>query len=66
LVQAGGGVLLEVVQTGTFIEALHIHLSGGQSWLYNWFIQVLGGKIRAALEGAVAGGVAKGVAKLDE
>ncbi|GAQ91078.1 lipopolysaccharide-binding protein [Klebsormidium nitens] len=66
LKQAGGGVLLEVVQTGTFIEALHVHLSGGQSWLYNWFIQVLGGKIRAALESAVGGGVAKGVAKLDK
>lgn len=55
-----------MVQTGTFIETLHVHLKGGQSWLYNWFIQVLAGKVRAALEVAVGGGVAKGVAKLDK
>jgi hypothetical protein len=60
-----GTLILTVVECGTYIDDLEIELSGGGSWLYQWFVYAFDAQIRAAIEAAISKQIIISAEKLD-
>jgi len=58
---SNGRPVLAVVSDGVSIGHLDIKLHGGASWLYNFFIKILSGTIKSAVEKALTDGITKNI-----
>jgi len=58
---ANGRPVVAVASDGVAIGKLDIKLHGGASWLYNFFINILSGKLKSAVEKALTDGITKNI-----